>query len=474
MLAGGSRSAQAACAPASTAKYPTSVKATYGLVGYWRLNETSGTQACDAHGTNHGTFSGNVLLNQGGALMDLDPSTRFDGSTTGVQVPNAMALNPLSVTVEAWVHTTDIERSTQMIARKDGQYLFRVTGLPGYQNGNLNFRIYRADGYYEEVQYGMFMGGNRWAHVAATFDGSVMRIYEDGREVATRAFTSALPSTTSDLYLGRRSSTTSPDHFLGRLDEIALYSRALAPAEIRDHWEQSAPETTIDGATASFTNSGSASFTFSSPDTATTSYECKLDRESWAACVSPKAYTDLGDGRHTFSARAKTAAGYADVTPATHAWKVERLGLLASQSLRGDGAELNWIQHHGAGFTAYEVHRGDTATFTPSSTTLVARLTYQGTRTYRDRSAARRGRTPTSCWSTGSCRARGPSRCRPPARSSRRCNPGPTTARATTSTTPGTAPTTAPATSSASAASPTTAPSSEPCSVSTSATSPRA
>jgi hypothetical protein len=387
-LGGGASSALAACAPASTAKYPTAVKATSGLVGYWRLNETSGTQACDAHGANHGTFSGNVLLNQSGALMDLDPSTAFDGSTTGVRVPNAFALNPLSVTVEAWVHTTDIQRETQMIARKDGQYLFRVTGSPGYQNGNLNFRIYRADGYYEEVQYGMFVGGNRWAHVAATFDGSVMRIYADGREVAVRAFASALPSTTSDLYLGRRSSTTSPDHFAGRLDEIALYSRALYATEIKNHWEQSGPQTAISSAPDPFTNSGSAGFSFSSADAATTSFECKLDSGVWAACVSPNAYTNLVDGRHTFSVRAKTAAGYVDVTPATHTWKVERLGLESSQTLRGDGAELKWIQHHGTGFTSYEVHRGDSTTFVPSSTTLVAKITTQWTRTYRDTTAA--------------------------------------------------------------------------------------
>jgi hypothetical protein len=91
MLLSAAGPAHAACAPGSTGKYPTAVKATSGLLGYWRLNETSGTQACDAHGTNHGTLSGGFLLNQGGALSDLDPSTAFDGARARPRATSSVA-----------------------------------------------------------------------------------------------------------------------------------------------------------------------------------------------------------------------------------------------------------------------------------------------------------------------------------------------------------------------------------------------
>jgi RHS repeat-associated protein len=387
MLAGGTSPAQAACAAASSAKYPTAIKATSGLVGYWRLNETSGTQACDAQGTAHGTYSGSALLNQTGPLSDLDPSVALDGSSASARVPSSLVLNPLNVSIEAWVRTTNIEKDEQTIARKQGQYLFQVTGDTGYTNGNLYFRVYKPGGSYEAVQYGSFSGANVWKHVAATFDGAVMRIYSDGVEVAARPFSGTLPSTTNDLMIGRTDEVVEPDFFQGRLDEVAIYNRALTLGQVRDHWEKSAPDTSISSAPPAFTNSGNASFSFSSPDAATTSYECKLDAEVWAACTSPKAYSNLGDGSHTFNARAKTTAGFADVTPASHTWRVERLALQAAETLRADGAELRWARFHDGAFTGYEVHRSESSTFTPSATTRVATITDPAVTSFRDTTA---------------------------------------------------------------------------------------
>jgi hypothetical protein len=88
-----------------------------------------------------------------------------------------------------------------------------------------------------------------------------------------------------------------------------------------------APDTTIDSQPADPSNSSSAAFTFSGSDPAPSSggvtFECKLDAGLYAACSSPKSYTALAEGSHTFSVRAKDAAGNTDATPATFAWYVD-------------------------------------------------------------------------------------------------------------------------------------------------------
>lgn len=70
-----------------------------------------------------------------------------------------------------------------------------------------------------------------------------------------------------------------------------------------------------------FVESATATFGFSSEAGAT--FECKLDGGTFASCVSPKTYTPLANGSHTFSVRATDAAGNEDATPAQRTWTVD-------------------------------------------------------------------------------------------------------------------------------------------------------
>ena len=82
------------------------------------------------------------------------------------------------------------------------------------------------------------------------------------------------------------------------------------------------PETSIAGGPSGATSSTSATFRFSSTDTAAT-FQCKLDDRSWSSCASGKTYTGLPQGSHTFRVRAKDSAGTNDPSPAERTWKVD-------------------------------------------------------------------------------------------------------------------------------------------------------
>ncbi|MCC7306375.1 MAG: PxKF domain-containing protein [Acidobacteria bacterium] len=81
------------------------------------------------------------------------------------------------------------------------------------------------------------------------------------------------------------------------------------------------PDTTITGNPTNPTNSTSASFTFTSNETSVT-FECSLDGAAFAACTSPKSYTGLALGSHTFQVRAKDSVGNTDPTPASYTWVI--------------------------------------------------------------------------------------------------------------------------------------------------------
>ena len=85
------------------------------------------------------------------------------------------------------------------------------------------------------------------------------------------------------------------------------------------------PDTTITGGTTngSIDTDGISNFYFSSSETGST-FECKLDESAYGSCTSPKNYSGVENGDHTFSVRAIDAAGNTDPTPATRTFSTER------------------------------------------------------------------------------------------------------------------------------------------------------
>jgi peptidoglycan-N-acetylglucosamine deacetylase len=105
-----------------------------------------------------------------------------------------------------------------------------------------------------------------------------------------------------------------------RSDSTWSFTTAAAPPPP----DTTLPDTTIDfgpSATATSTSS-SASFTFSSSEPNST-FECQLDDEAYSSCTSPKSYSALADGSHTFYVRAIDAAGNVDPTPASQTWMID-------------------------------------------------------------------------------------------------------------------------------------------------------
>jgi len=70
-----------------------------------------------------------------------------------------------------------------------------------------------------------------WQHVAATYDGTAMKIYVNGAEVAEMAVSGDIDTVSDPVVMGRN--VVSPAiAWVGLIDEISLYARALDPVEI--------------------------------------------------------------------------------------------------------------------------------------------------------------------------------------------------------------------------------------------------
>jgi RTX calcium-binding nonapeptide repeat (4 copies)/NHL repeat len=86
------------------------------------------------------------------------------------------------------------------------------------------------------------------------------------------------------------------------------------------------PDTTIGGGPTGASNDPTPTFSFTSSQPGS-SFECKIDSGSYAACSSPNTTADLVDGPHTFSVLATDPAGNPDSTPATRSFTVRTVSV---------------------------------------------------------------------------------------------------------------------------------------------------
>ena len=107
-----------------------------------------------------------------------------------------------------------------------------------------------------------------------------------------------------------------------RLRATDTAGNVAAPATRAFSVDTTAPNTSITAQPSDPTNATGASFSFSADEGGST-FECQLDGGGWSSCSSPKSYTGLGDGSHTFQVRATDAAGNTDLSPASFTWTVD-------------------------------------------------------------------------------------------------------------------------------------------------------
>jgi hypothetical protein len=218
------------------------------LIAHWPFDEGSGATLNDVVGGNNGTLQGDptwILGPSSGAL-------EFDGNEDLVTIPNSPELqlrNTGQYTVTVWVNVVNTSGGLILFSGRGcvawaNWYLGVTEGEPDAGNlggprkleDNLVFGVRSGNGPAVASYVAAPFVPDTWMHVAATYDGTTLRLYIDGQE-ADSVDGAPLPYNQTNMPLNiagdNGCSTIGRNWFTGKIDDFRIYYEALSQSEIQ-------------------------------------------------------------------------------------------------------------------------------------------------------------------------------------------------------------------------------------------------
>jgi glucose/arabinose dehydrogenase/chitodextrinase len=196
-----------------------------GLVAAYAFDEGSGTAIADASGNgNNGTLSG-----AGWTSGRYSYGLTFNGSSARVNVPDSASLDlTTAMTLEAWVMPTTVTSAWRDVIYKgnDNYYLMATSSRTARPVGGATI-----SGIHQEATGTAPIAVNTFTHLATTYDGSLVRLFVNGTQVASKAATGSIATSTNQLQIGGDS--IYGQYFAGTIDEVRIYDTALTQSQIQ-------------------------------------------------------------------------------------------------------------------------------------------------------------------------------------------------------------------------------------------------
>lgn|GEM_PF-3723685 len=211
------------------------------IIIYPDENRCSETIACYPFNGNAHDYSGNGnhgIVNGASLTTDFlgNPNSAyaFEDSDDYIEVPHSPLHNLSQLSLVTWVYPYCSHEGVISKGKYDenAPYALYINSIfwQGYETGGctpaINFALNNgsivvSSGFTQDLS-----SPAAWHQVAATYDGAKVKLYVDGKKQQEEAFTENLNISKESLYIG--------GPYLGRLDDVRIYDRALSEEEIKE------------------------------------------------------------------------------------------------------------------------------------------------------------------------------------------------------------------------------------------------
>jgi hypothetical protein len=222
-LAGNAATASSVSVTVANAGLPPGLVASYGF------EEGSGTTTADASGNNN---QGTLTNGAGWAAAGKHgKAATFDGVNDFVSVADSSSLDlTTGMTLEAWVNPAALGTAwrTVIFKQQPGDLVY---GLYANRNTKVPLGQIFVGGSERDANGTAQLPLNQWSHLAATYDGSTLKVWLNGAQVGTLAIAGAIPASTGPFLIG--GDAVFSEWFQGSIDDVLVYNRALSQTEIQ-------------------------------------------------------------------------------------------------------------------------------------------------------------------------------------------------------------------------------------------------
>lgn len=230
---------------------------TNGLVGYWKMDESSrdseGEITSDSSGNaHHGTLYGDNSTGDNGTGMDCTSlgkygtGCEYDGTDDYVSIADTDALDlSTAYSFAFWVrspNSSDTNAIDVVTFKKASTTLNRTNYSFNWSHTNDTYDnacVHSHSGVFSTniAQLPSALAADTWYHITCVYDGNTLKAYLNGNLVATDTSTSSPDTGGGRFVIGAGVSDADANvnnFFQGKVDEYRLYNRALSSKEINN------------------------------------------------------------------------------------------------------------------------------------------------------------------------------------------------------------------------------------------------
>lgn len=195
-----------------------------GLMGYWKLDESSGN-AVDSSGNGYTGTSSNITYNASGKISRC---YTFNGSTSKVVLGNIIKPTT-ALSFSVW--TKDGGQSTErhIISNTIYDTAWRGWRFTRYNDNAIGMMMSDGTNIFDRA-YGTNYSNDSWHHTVFTWNGTTAYFYKDGIKSSGYSWSYTISyNATHNLTFGANDSGSQV--YDGEIDELGIWNRALTDSE---------------------------------------------------------------------------------------------------------------------------------------------------------------------------------------------------------------------------------------------------